>query len=326
VVKGGGYTTEKAQKFLNAVENEIFVAFGRRKTMHYMLIQDGLPQVVDRTHYATEAPVVAPNLGYIDAAGAPIDGVQQTVDILANGRLGVFHEIDAAGNPLSLAPDPAGALFSPMHAGLKWMATAPCAQEQPTTRVNGKDEASLRLPFTYSTVLSPAKYGAPPCPNKWPVREGYEGQIMGFQTSNDVATPDQLSSALWNGTLNSNMVFLEAYEHTLWLVRQGTLRGDLVLSTSADGYADVPSRQKSLLAWSAELHKRRRAIASWTIASKNGNLRDPYPDPYTFRFRKDLTLGAVSTIYFINPGARCQSGTTSFGTIEITGNNATDPF
>jgi hypothetical protein len=96
---------------------------------------------------------------------------------------------------------------------------------------------------------------------------------MGFQTSNDVATPDQLSSALWNGTLNSNMVFLEAYEQTLWLARQGTLRGDLVLSTSADGYADVPSRQKSLLAWSAELHKRRRAIASWTIASKNGNLR-----------------------------------------------------
>jgi hypothetical protein len=74
-----------------------------------------------------------------------------------------------------------------------------------------------------------------------------------------------------------------------------------------------------------QLHKRRRAIAA-DGASKNGNLRDPYPDPYTFRFRKDLTLGAVSTIYFINPGARCQSGTTSFGTIEITGNNTTDPF
>ena len=269
MVKGGGYTTEKAQKFLNEVENAIFVDFGRRKTMHYMLIQDGLPQVVDKTHYATEAAAVAPNLGYVDAIGAPIDGVQQTVDILANGRIGVFHELDGAGNPVSYAPDVAGALFSPMHAGLKWMPTdgSQCVQHQPTTvNAEGKDEASLRLPSTYPTTLSPANYGGPPCPNKWAVREGYEGQVMGFQTSNDVANPDQLSSALWNGTLNSNMVYLEAYEHTLWLARQATLSGATVLSTIAEGYADVSSRRKSLLAWSNELHKRRRTIASWTIA------------------------------------------------------------
>ena len=324
-VKGGGYTTEKAQKFLYAVENAIFVAFGRRKTMHYMLIQDGLPQVLDASHYDTEAPPdLVDNFGYVDAAGARIKGTQQTEDILANGRLGLFHGIDAAGNPLSLDSDPSGVLFSPMHAGLKWMPTdgVACSQQQSTTpNTDGKDEANLRLPFTYSTVLSPANYGGGTCPNKWAVREGYEGQVMGFQTSNDVATLDQLSSALWNGTLNSNMVFLEAYEHALWLARQGALGSDTVLNESADA-----SRQKSLAAWSAELHNRRRTMASWTIAAKNSNLREPYPDPYTFKFRKDLALGEVQTIYFVNPAARCQSGTTFYGTINVTGNNIVGPF
>ena len=101
----------------------------------------------------------------------------------------------------------------------------------------------------------------------------------------------------------------------------GALGSDTVLNESADA-----SRQKSLAAWSAELHNRRRTMASWTIAAKNSNLREPYPDPYTFKFRKDLALGDVQTIYFVNPAARCQSGTTFYGTIKITGNNIVGPF
>jgi hypothetical protein len=329
LVNGGGYTAAAAKNFLNTVQNKIFVELGRRKTMHYMLIQDGMPKVLDATHYATDAAVVAPNVGYVDAYGTPIYFAQQTVDILANGRLGAFHAINPDGSPVSTEPDGAGALFSPMHAGLQTIPVDPatglnnCPQAQSMTLVNGKDEADLREPFTYSAILSNANYGAATsgCPNKWAVREGYEGQILGFQTTNEVGTPDELSSALWNGTLNSNMVFLEAYEHALWQARQQKLLGNTALSTTAAGYADVPSRQKSLAEWSAELHKRRRTIASYTSSTKNVHMRDPYPSPYTFTFRKDLAPGEVQSIYFVNPAARCHSGTNYYGTINVTGTN-----
>ena len=333
LVRGGGYTTEAAKNFLNTVQNKIFAELGRRKTMHYMLIQDGLPQVFDATHYATEAAAVGSNQGYVDANGA-IKFDQQTVDILANGRIGAFHEINANGSPVSVEPDGAGALFSPMHAGLKGVPVDAaglndCPQRQSTTLVGDKYEANLREPFTYSTDLSDeTSYGFPKsgCPNKWAVREGYEGQIIGFQTSNEVTTPDQLSSALWNGTLNSNMVFLEAYEHVLWYARQEKLGGSFALSTSAAGYAADPSMQKSLTAWSAELHKRRRIISTYTRSTKNPHLSDPYPRSYKFAFRKDLAPGEVETIYFVNPAARCLSGTNHYGTINITGTNVQPPL
>ncbi len=63
---------------------------------------------------------------------------------------------------------------------------------------------------------------------------------------------------------------------------------------------------------------RRRTIASY---ASNMNMRDPYPNPYTFTFRKDLAPGEVQTIYFVNPAARCVSKTTHFGTINVFGNN-----
>ena len=211
-----------------------------------------------------------------------------------------------------------------MHAGLRGidpMTGNVCPQAHPTTLVNGKDEASLREPFTYSTALNDNHYGGPRsgCPNQWAVREGYLGQVIGFQTSNSVTTTDDLSSTLWNGTLNSNMVFLEAYEIALWRARQQRLSGDAILSRSAEGYADVVSREKSLAAWTAELHRRRRTIASYAGNAVHASLRDPFPATYSFTFRKDLAPGAVETIHFVNPAARCTSGTSAYATITITG-------
>jgi hypothetical protein len=67
--------------------------------MHYMLIQDGLRRSSpDALRY--RAPSSLPTSA-TSCRRRSIDGVQ-TVDILANGRLGVFHEIDAAGNPCAL--------------------------------------------------------------------------------------------------------------------------------------------------------------------------------------------------------------------------------
>ena len=99
-----------------------------------------------------------------------------------------------------------------------------------------------------------------------------------------------------------------------------------VLSTTAAGYAGVPSQQKSLASWSAELHKRRQIIASYTSSTKNPNMSDPYPSPYKFAFRKDLAPGEVQTIYFVNPAARCLSGRNYYGTINVTGTNVQPPL
>ena len=122
------------------------------------------------------------------------------------------------------------------------------------------------------------------------------------------------------------MIFLEAYEHVLWYARQEKLGGSFALSTSAAGYAADSWMQKSLAAWSAELHKRRRTIASYTSSTKNPHMSDPYPSPYKFDFLKDLAQGQVETIYFVNPAARCLFGTNHYGTINVTGTNVQPPL
>ena len=119
-VFGGGYTSEIAQNFINAVENTIYVELGRRKTMHYMLIQDGFPKVFDDDQYDMDSGAVLPNLGYVDAMGNRIPFDQQTVDALNGGQAGNFRKVNADGSPNlagGLDPD-APALFSPMHAAL----------------------------------------------------------------------------------------------------------------------------------------------------------------------------------------------------------------
>lgn len=353
-VTGAGYTATTAQTFMNEVENALYWELGRRKTMHFMLIQDGFPKVDDDTHYAmdSQAGTVGPwpspwggnNLGYVDAAGAPIGFAEQTTDALDGGRAGDFKRILAGG-----APDPVGgdqdahALFAVMHAGLSPVPlTTPalahgvalgapvgdvpdCAQQalHPAVLVGGVYEAALYDPAGGDPVgfNNANGYGqvGTGCPNKWAVREGYRGQVVGFQTTNDLGSSDALSAALWNATLNSNAVFVEAYEAVLWHAEQERATGAAALSTSAAGYAEIPARQKSLAQWADELHRRRRALAGLAGNLANRHMKDPFPASYTFTFKKDLAAGAIESHRFINPAARCGAGTLASGTIEVTG-------
>jgi hypothetical protein len=343
LVTGAGYTAAKAQNFLNAVENTLYVELGKRKTMHFMLIQDGLPKVLDSTHYDMEtlSPTSpwfvgtwplgvthAPNFGYVDAAGAPIPFDQQTIDALDNGQRGDFRAVNADGSP-----NPSGggadapALFALMHAGLGTIpidgaGLSSCPQRLPLVgNLDGKIEAILRQPGSYSSVLSNANYGSAGsgCPNKWAVREGFEGQINGFQTQNDFTSSDDLSSALWNAAINSNAVFVEAYEAVLWKAEQERRRGNAVLSTTVAGHAQDPSYQYSLAQWTALLHKRRRTIAGFAANATNRHMADPFPDHYVFTFNKDLAPNVVESYRFINPAARCASGTLASGRINVRG-------
>ncbi len=321
-VFGGGYTSEIAQNFINAVENTIYVELGRRKTMHYMLIQDGFPKVFDGDHYDMDSGAEPPNFGYVDAMGRiPFD--QQTVDALNGGQAGNFRKVNADGSPdLAGGLDPdAPALFSPMHAALGPIrgGVNACVPTLTTALVDGKTEAVVVDPADPIALTNFNDYSSGGCPNKWAAREGFEGQILGYQTQNQLTGPDDLSSALWNATLNSNAVFVEVYEKVLWIAEQHRLAGNAVLSTTSAGFADVPERQKSLAQWTSELHKRRRTIADFAVHANNRHMKDPFPDRYAFTFKKNLAPGDLESHFFINPGARCTAGTLSFGRIDVRG-------
>ncbi|MBK9037209.1 MAG: hypothetical protein IPL61_39190 [Myxococcales bacterium] len=325
-VWAGGYTEANAQAFMTAVENAIFIGLGRRTTMHYMLIQDGFPKVTDATHYEEEDPLapVAPNLGYLE------DFDHQTNLALENGRNGLFRT--------GVDPD-APSLFSAMNASPRAAARRPHhGAARPVQPGDGRVQADAGDRARQQQAPGRARgAGREPvagrlqrrrggCPNKWANVEGRRGAITGYQTKNDIANSDELSSALWNETLDTNAVFLEVYELALWRALQERVSlGQTYLSTSAAGYADIPERQKSLADWTAELHARRRTIANDVSNANNRHMKDPFPDSYTFHFKKNLNPATVlaESYFFINPAGRCthpgapRSGNLNYGQVTV---------
>lgn len=133
--------------------------------------------------------------------------------------------------------------------------------------------------------------------------------------------------------MNSNAVFVEVYENALWTAEQermgyvlengSSVGPNAVLSTNADGYSEVPERQKSLAEWATELRDRRRTLAGFPVNVANRHMADPHPDAYTFTFAKPLPYGQITSYYFVNPAARCGAGMLSYGRIEVTGRSLT---
>jgi hypothetical protein len=66
---------------------------------------------------------------------------------------------------------------------------------------------------TYGVDNCAVNRGGPNCPDHWVTQEGVEGQVTGFQTTNDekVSTPADVDSALQNALINSQAVFVELY-------------------------------------------------------------------------------------------------------------------
>ena len=127
------------------------------------------------------------------------------------------------------------------------LATVGCKQMLATALVNGKTQGVLAAPVA-NPSLGAFSGSSSGCPNKWANAEGRRGEITGYQTKNDIANSDELSSALWNETLDTNAVFLEAYEDDLWRALQERVSlGNAFLSTSAAGYASVPERHTGSL-------------------------------------------------------------------------------
>lgn len=136
---------------------------------------------------------------------------------------------------------------------------------------------------------------APGCPNKWVLQEGKEGQVTGFQTSNEekVATAADADSALRNAWDNSQAVFVELYEERFFeAVRQ------------PNGIIDPAGSGKTMAQWVTDFNTRRRTLFP--------ALPDPFPVTYSHTF-----TGGAQTLYYVH-GAKCGIGNARPGTIIVT--------
>ncbi|HEY4641539.1 MAG TPA: hypothetical protein VII75_09365, partial [Thermoanaerobaculia bacterium] len=133
------------------------------------------------------------------------------------------------------------------------------------------------------------------CPNRWVLQEGQEGQVTGFQTTNDekVSTPSDVDSALNNGLVNSQGVYIELYEERYWeAVRQ------------PNGVIDPAGTGRTMAQWVTEFQNRRKTLFP--------ALSDPFPTTYTRTF----TSSTPKTLYYVH-GAKCGIGSAAPGTIVI---------
>jgi hypothetical protein len=126
------------------------------------------------------------------------------------------------------------------------------------------------------------------CPNKWVTQEGKEGQVTGFQTSNEakVANPADVDSALQNALLNSQGVFVELYEERYWeAVHQ------------PNGIIDPLGSGRTMAQWVTQFQTRRRTLFP--------TLPDPFPTVYRYTFTRTQSTGN-QTLYYVH-GAKCSS-------------------
>lgn len=119
-----GYTPEGLYRYYRVVENAIYEAFFRRKSINYQLIQDGFPRVTSATNFQGDSlnnhngrPLVQPRGTDDDDLGVST----QTEEILRQGRRGVF--VIPFADPLTIITDSThrseGFMFVPQHSGLQ---------------------------------------------------------------------------------------------------------------------------------------------------------------------------------------------------------------
>lgn len=309
------YTPTGLYTYYNEIENHIFSAFMGEKSLHYMLIQDGFPRVLDANNYFRDYGPVG--------SGFP-GPFEQTRNILKDGRLGRFAQ---PGAPLS--DDPAiGKLFVAQHSGLSLhpgdKGKPVCPQtETPAgvplhielTDANGKIYHDV-----YTDSVPPLGEVGSGCPNQWAVEEGYRGQIIGFQTMNDVDDPNEVDSSLWNMMSASNAVYYEIYEGAAWVIARQKGSGPNAAVLDELGYFPVQGAayQKNLHQWGQQLHQRRARLAS--LNSTYIHLADPFPAFHTHQFAEPLNPDEVRDFWYINPG-RCMASPNAqpYGHIRVVG-------
>lgn len=308
--------------FYHEMERAIATATGFQKSIGFQFIQAGFPVVLHRKNYLHDT-----DRGHFGTAldNHLLPGAHEQARVVMDlAQSGYFAD------PGGATADPvAGKLFVPQHSGL---------QSNPYDRPGDTDvcpQSKFAMPDTaypyHSAFPMPGSWTlnalgdvGSGCPNKWITLEGHEGQVIGFQTINQIGDLDQVNSALWNATANSDAVFLELYIKTLWGATHTRGTGPAALPLDPD--YDNPSRQfpgrpKNLYDWNEELHARRKWIADNNAA--NPHLADPFPASYSYTFDKNLAPGTSETYHFVSPYKCLVGGTDSpdrIGRITVIGN------
>jgi uncharacterized protein (TIGR03437 family) len=226
------------------------------KAMAYALIQDGFPKVNETGGYELA------NGSSSNAASLP-DGTDQTIEVMNRGQLNI------------------GLPFVVQHNGLQ--------QKPAGCNFDGQHPKPNRAYTAYWENSSG-------CPNRWAVKEGAEGQMTGFQTTNPekVSSPDDLDLVFQNLWDNSDGMFVEIYESVFWLA-DNTARGVL------------PRSRKTVGQWADDLHKRRNdPVFPQYLAAK-----DPFPATYSVTVTK-----SAQTLTYAH-AAKCGLGKQEFGQIVI---------
>lgn len=148
------------------------------KSMNYMLIQDGFPQVNDLGEYLTSEQ---------QTTTQPLmSGVDQTRQILKQGREEHMLRFVVAHNGLGPTPD-----------------------------FRGNDSCPNQGLYPAPPPYAKAGSG---CPNRWILEAGYLGLVTGSQTNNSrgVYDPETLESTFVNAWDKSDGIYVEIYEQRLW--------------------------------------------------------------------------------------------------------------
>lgn len=242
-----------------------------------------------------------------------------------------------------------------------------CLQEQPmidtalagwpqeiTDRVGGVVAA---FPMPEATAVSelsdPDTNG---CPNRWIVAEGKDQdswfvqwpfggmieieappQLTGFQVVNKVRSAAHVESALVNLVHNTNGVFMELYEDSIWQIARTRGTGptalpidDLVVPerlAAGTCVTGVTCYTKNLAQWAEELHLRRFAAADlWS--TYQGTTYRALENPFPFVHRQTFTVLATELVAYINPafcdplavdlGPKNDGAPSALGVIKIT--------
>jgi hypothetical protein len=339
------YTPTGLYTFYNDVENQILTSFLGEKSLHYMLIQDGFPRVKDGDNYFRDrehkgddrVAGTADDWGPDGMDGNEDDGFVgsgfpgpfgQTEKVLEYGRLGRFAQ---PGYPEPLPDDLAtGKLFVAQHSGLSLHprdidSNAPfCPQTESPPDVYHREflDANGKIYHDVWPHGVPSELGevGSGCPNQWAAEQGYLGQLIGFQTSNEINDQHEVDSALWNMMSASNAAYFEIYEVATWVIARenGTGPGAVVLDEG--GYFPRQGReyQKNLYQWGQQLHERRRKLAS--LEPTNVHMADPFPPVYLHSFSEPLEPNEVRDLYFIDPGTCMASDSEQpYGHIRVVG-------
>ena len=315
VLQFAGYRPSTLQAFYAEVEATIHENFGYKQKI-FMNISDGFPQIGEGGRFLGDhlkPPILTSTLQagqtvltygalFGSPARSPIDipgGSDTTAAIVADARAGVFAGGDAtAGRSIGLenaALDVAGFSKQP-NQGIR------CNQQVGIT-LTGDFAGSAAFPIAAGTRIDATGAG---CPNQMATTEGVSyDKVTGFQVVNTLVDSNDMDSALWNMTLNTNALFFEPYETDAWRARkQSALNPGGVFSispsvkteTATSNYASATA--KSGATWNNLLLARAKAF------SADPNRNNLYQvNPFASEYSVPIVSASASTRYFFNSRA-----------------------